>query len=180
MTDLDEISGVGPAYAEELAENGFDSAEDIAQADPDDVDEVLASADGQEIVNNALDLTGGAPDDDEDEIEVEDDQIAFSPGFSETQENHMISALVDEEIKQRKRNHGSTAEQIMDIIDEFKSGEPYHVTLDDLSYMYTAASQMESMYRAERGLGGNFAGEIREVKNIVQEQREMNWPSSDE
>lgn len=45
MTDLTEIDGVGDSMAKELRKEGFESAEDVAEADRDDLKEVKGLGD---------------------------------------------------------------------------------------------------------------------------------------
>lgn len=185
MTALTDIDGVGPAYAEELEEAGYNTAEDVASADADTVDDVLASADGAELVQSARAVADGesSVSDEESDSEpsetshedADDDLISFAPDFNVDQRNHLISALVDREINARRTNQGGKVESIRETIDVFLGEEPYRLELDQISTAYTAINQHEQDLRSQRGIAG-FISEIRAIKNELQEVRSRNWP----
>lgn len=200
-TDLTEIDGVGPASAEKLESDGYESVADVADADPDALDDLVPAASGDEIVSNAQDEAALGNESDEavaDEAEaVEDDDVSdtdepetesetddgpevftLEPGFSTDQENHLISALIDEEVKSRRRNNSSRLEDTQGAIAQIRAGEPYELTLDQLSIAYTATNQLESEYRGTRGLA-SFVSEVRELSQYFQNARRQNWPDSE-
>lgn len=190
-TNLTDIDGVGPSYADELEEEGYDSAEDVADADPEALDDIVPTASGETIVAAAQDevAIGDEEDEVEDEPEAEEDADAkyedseeevyeLSPGFSEDQEHHLITALVNEEVKSRRRNNSSRLDATRGAIREVRNGEPYHLTLEQLSIAYTGTNQLESEYRGTRGLA-SFVSNVRELKTYFQNARQENWPDSE-
>jgi len=172
MTELTEIDGVGPSYAEELEESGYESAEDVATTDEEELDGVLDTLSGAELVANA---SGVAETDDSDPAKEE--TYTLEPGFSVDQENHAINALVSEEINARASNNGDRLEATRGAIIELKEGEPYELTLQQISIAYRACNQLESEYRGTRGLS-TFVGQMREVTKYFQETRQEHWPDS--
>lgn len=114
MTDVTDITGIGPSKADTLAENGFETVEDIATADVDE----LAAVDGvgddraAEFVLDAEGLLDTEEGDEDDEIEETVDEEAFDL----TPE----SADEDEDPVQE-------VEETEDDTDE--TDEPYSVTL---------------------------------------------------
>jgi hypothetical protein len=201
MTSLTDIDGVGPSYAEDLEDEGYESAEDVADADPDALDDIIPTATGEEIVSNAQDEAAlGTPEsestaeetvEDEAEAESEDTEEAveeneddgaevftLEPGFSEDQEHHLITALVNEEITSRRRNNTDRLEDARGAIRQIRQGEPYELTLKQLSIAYTGSNQLESEYRGTRGLA-SFVSQIRDVSSYFQQARQENWPESE-
>jgi hypothetical protein len=91
MTEPKDITGIGPSKAEDLAENGYESVEDIAQADPDNLSEISGisedraleymvsagdlldsdSSESEEPESEEFDLT---PEEVSEELEAEDDE----------------------------------------------------------------------------------------------------------
>jgi hypothetical protein len=198
MTDLTEIDGVGPARAEDLEDEGYDSAEDVADADPDELDELFTSTSGEDLVSSAQDETvlgddveDAAEESDEDEsedteeVEAEDDEdpaktetFTLEPGFDDTQEYHLMAALVNEEVKARRTNNAGRLEATQDALAQVRAGEPYEFTMAQLSIAYTGTNQLESEYRGTRGLA-QFVGGVREIRNVFQNARQQNWPAEE-
>jgi len=195
MTDLTEIDGVGPSYAEELEEAGYESAEDVADADPEALDGLLTATSGEELVSSAQDEAvlgdDGEPESetsvDETEVEVEEDEsedeeteevFSLEPGFTEDQEHHLIAALINEEITSRRRNNSTRLEDARGAIRQVRAGEPYELTLKQLSIAYTGTNQLESEYRGTRGLA-SFVSQIRDLSEYFQQARQENWPDSE-
>lgn len=176
MTELTDIEGVGPSYAETLHEAGYDSAEDVAGADPDELDALVDTVSGDELVARAQ--SEGDVDDDTDEDPAKTQTYEFSPGLSENQQHHLIAALVEEEIKARRTNDNSRVEVTQDIMAQVRDGEPYNLTLQQLSIAYTGTNQLEGRYRGTRGLS-NLIAEIREITQVFQEARKENWPDQE-
>lgn len=188
MTDLTEIGGVGPSYAEDLQEAGYDSAEDVADANGEEIDTIIDTGDGAEIVSNAQDeVTVG---DDVDVVEEEADEedaddnpdtseyYTFEPGFSDEQEHHLIAALVNEEVNARRRNNAGRLAATQEAIRSVREGEPYEFTLEQLTVAYTATNQLQSEYRGTRGLS-NFVSNVREVSQFFQTARQDHWPDNE-
>lgn len=190
MTDLEEINGIGPGRADTLEEDGYHTAEDVANAKPENIGEIIQAADGGEIVSNAQaiadkgDIDGESVDEEEDDsVEEEtepeepgDIEVVFDMDLSTTQRNHVIGALLNEEIKTRRTNRRDKRELVQEAVNMFIEGDhPYELTLEQLNTLYRGLNEIESEYRSTRGLS-SFVGEIRSVKNEVQELRSENWP----
>lgn len=192
MTELTEIDEVGPSRAEDLEEAGYETAEAVADADTEDVDGLFGTTSGQTLVENAQDATtlgDDVPDDVEEEAadESEEDEttdpakeetFTLEPDFDDTQEYHLIAALVNQEIAARRTNNSDRLEAVQGALAEVRAGEPYELTLQQLSLGYTGINQLESEYRGTRGLA-DFVGGIREVRNVFQSARQENWPDSE-
>lgn len=171
MTDLQEIDQIGPSYAEELESAGYDSAESVASADADELDGVLDTLDGETIVSNAEDEV-----EETEEAEEEDDAGPFvlEPGFDEDQRNHLIRALVTEEVQARRRNNSDRAEAVRDAIQTVIDGEPYEFTMGQLDVAFRGTNQLEAEYRGTRGLG-SFTTKVRAVRDTFKDARQENW-----
>lgn len=169
MTDLTDINGVGPSYAEELSNNGYESVQDVADADADELDELIATIDGNEVVENATALA-----DVDDSDDSGDEAFEIDPDFDDDQERHLIAALVAEEIRRRKTNDLEGRSVVTDAIDQVRAGQPYEFTMDQLDATYRAVSQLEKQYRSERGIS-QFTTKIRNMKTYFQEQRSKYW-----
>lgn len=172
MTDLTDIDGVGPAYAEELEDSGYESAEDVADADPDELDDVLASASGEDLVESATEEVDDEPATTDD---ADDSDLISLGELNEDQVNHAIYALVNREINARQTNDRDNVEIVKDAIDELRGDPPYEFTLDQLTQLYTGINQHENDLRSRRGIGG-FVSEIRNLRTDVQDARSENWP----
>jgi hypothetical protein len=77
MVEVTDIKGVGPSKAENLAENDYESVEDIAQADPDNLSEISGISEDRalEYMVSAGDLL----DDSEDDEEASGDEFDLTP-----------------------------------------------------------------------------------------------------
>lgn len=172
MTELTEIDGVGPSYAESLTEQGYDDAEDVAAASPDDIDDAdFAALSASDVVDAANELTT----DDTEPVEFEADLIDVDIDLDEDQRNHLIAALVNEEMRARKTNKSGDVRAVKDAIRQIVDGDDLSVTLDQLNAMYRGVSQLESEYRSQRGVG-SFVTKIRNLKDELQSIRQENWP----
>lgn len=173
MTDLTDIDGVGPSYADTLEDMGYDDAESVASADADEVDEAIDTVTGEELIQNAVDATEAVED------PAKEEAFTVDAEFSEAQENHLISAFIDQEVQARRTNDADRLQATQDAIREIREGQPYELTLQQLSIGYTATNQLESEYRSTRGLS-ELVGQIRDVRNVFQNARQENWPDEDE
>lgn len=191
VTDLTDIDDVGPSRAEDLEDEGYETAEAVADADPAELDDVFGTTSGENLVSNAQDATALGDDvavveeeaDAESEDESTDDPaktqtFTLEPGFDDTQEYHLIAALVNQEIAARRTNNPDRLEAVQGALAEVRAGEPYELTLQQLSLGYTGINQLESEYRGTRGLA-DFVGGIREVRNVFQSARQENWPDEE-
>lgn len=178
MTDLTEIDGVGPSYAEELASNGYTSAEDVAAADADELDDVIDTHNGADLKDAASEVAG--PQEDTEDVAEVDDEEYFELDFeiSEDQRNHLIKGLVNEEIRARRTNKAADVESAKAAINEVLDGAPYEFTKQQLDTAYRAVSQLEAEYRSQRGVG-TFVTQIRNLKNNFQEARQDAHPPAE-
>lgn len=177
MTQLTEIDEVGPSRADDLEEAGYKTAESVADADPDELDGMFGTASGEELVSNAQDATEESDTDDTDDP-AKTETFTLEPGFDDTQEYHLIAALVNQEISARQTNDPDRLEAVQGALAEVRAGEPYELTLQQLSLGYTGINQLESEYRGTRGLA-DFVGGIREIRNVFQSARQENWPDNE-
>lgn len=190
MTELTEITGVGPSYAETLEDNGYETAEDVAGADPEELDELIERADGSDLVVNAMDAVplddidddpvaddadGGV---DEDESTDDDDSgetiVTMDPHLTETQEVHLIRALVREEVRNIRRNDTDGSDMTRDVIRQVRDGRPYELTLQQCDYAYRATNQLQQEYQQDRHIN-SLVGEVRELTEMFQQARTGNW-----
>lgn len=170
-TDLTEIDGVGPSYAEELSEAGYESAEDVAEADEDELDKLIGTINGSDLRASATDLVGDQGQSDGQEQSVDDDTVEFDMDLSTDQRNHLIKALVNEEIRARKTNSKSEVESAKEAIEMVIEGEPpYQFTRQQLDAGYRSTNQLESEYRSQRGVG-SFTTQIRHLNQAFQQAR---------
>lgn len=80
MASLTDIKGIGPSKAGTLEDNGYESLEDIAQADPDNLSEISGISDERalEYMIGAGDLLDG-DDDSEDDEEASGEEFDLTP-----------------------------------------------------------------------------------------------------
>lgn len=173
MTELESIDGVGPSYATELEVAGYDDAEAVALGDPDDLDSVLDTITGEELVTNAAEVAEVEPD--TDEASETTQSYTLEPDFDVVQEYQLLYALMNEFVKANRTNNIDRTEAALDALTDVRSGEPYEFTMEQLSIAYTGTNQLESEYRGTRGLS-NFVSQMRDVKNVFQAARTENWP----
>jgi hypothetical protein len=166
MTDVTEIDRVGPNYATELTDAGFETAEDVANADPADIDAIVETASGETIVQNAVDVVT------ESQTESEPtDTRTLDHELSDSVRRHAIAALVAMEIEARRTNNNDQIDLLHDAIAELESDErPYEFTTDQLNELYRGLNEIESQYRSTRGLS-DFVGQIVQLRENVQEKR---------
>ena len=194
MTELTDIPGVGPSYAEDLEESGYESVSDVSEADPEEIGEIIERKNGEDVVEDAADLLGEETDSEEEEaVDVEeesvvegfddveeeedddteeddDDLVRIDSNFTPVQENYFIGALVDQEKSARRSNNTDVVDIVNDAIEEVKAGEPYEFTEEQLNHAYTAVNQLEQSIRADRNLTA-FAGQVREIRQVIQDER---------
>jgi len=171
-TDLTDITGIGPSYAEQLRDNGYGTVEDVANADVDEIDDVIATHDGEGLVENAKVLLDDSSVEFEDEPEedVGDERYELDIDMTPTQRNHFIKGMVNEEIRARRTNKAGDVESATSAIETLVEGPPYTFTEAQLDTAYRALNQIESEYRSLRGIG-SFVTEIRNLCDAVQAKR---------
>lgn len=193
MSDLSDIDGVGPARAETLQEAGYETIHDVATADEDELDEALGSGatastiieaaqeeDEEEANFEPADETEEVESEDDEEVEVEEDDVEAEPDgdsddgyrfdLNRNQQNHLLRALVEQEVNARRTNQPGRVEAVLDAIEEVRSGEPYDLTEQQLNLMYSGINQLENEYRGLRGISG-FTSEVRDARIVIDNAR---------
>lgn len=170
MTDLTDVEGIGPSYAETLQEDGYEDAVDLAEADPAELDELLDRADGETLVEAAQAEV-------ETDEETAGDLLEIAPGFTDVQENYLLRALIDQATAARRTNNHDQVEVIEQAIASVKDGEPYHLTLEQCSQAYTGTNQLEQELRSDRNIN-DLVSEVRRVKQVFQQARQDNLPEA--
>jgi len=131
MVNVTDIKGVGPSKAETLEENGYESVEDIAQADPDNLSEISGISDDRAL--EFMVAAGDLLDEEETEEDDENGESEFDltpEEVSEELEDEKES--VDEESVDEEENEVMEEEQ-----DESEEPNSYTVSVDfetDLQY----------------------------------------------
>lgn len=183
MTEISDIEGVGPAYAETLTSAGYDSAEAIADENSDELDGLIDTVSGgvlKERAEEAAELEETVDSDEETEeteSDTDDGPFTLEPDFSVDQENYLMYALLNESTQARRRSNGDRFEAAQEAIEDVKSGEPYEFTREQLNIAYTATNQLESEHRQTRGLS-DLTGEMREMVTYFKEKRQEHWPDN--
>ncbi len=132
MISVTDIKGIGPSKAETLEENDYESVEDIAQADPDNLSNVSGISEDRalEYMVSAGDLLD-AEDDAADEASAESEGDEFDLTPEEVSEE-----LEDEEAEPEVEVVNETEEE-GSVEDESKEDPTYEVAVDfenDLQY----------------------------------------------
>jgi nucleotidyltransferase/DNA polymerase involved in DNA repair len=181
MTDLESISGVGPARADDLEAEGYESAEDIAVADPDDLDDLFDSIDAVDLVERAGDAVHGdedAVEEDEEQVDEDDGEDTLVPldyDLTREQRYYLIEALVEEMTRTYQRNDYDYVEVVQDAIDNIiEDGGDAELTLDQLDDAYRSVSQKKNDVRSKRGTS-DLAGDLNDLTNHLQSLRSENW-----
>ncbi len=201
MTDITEISGIGSSKADDLAEAGFESAEDIAAANPSDIQAVegFGDARSKEIHEKAVDLISvdeaeeagedadsvegadeGAEEDAEstegdgglaDGSEAGGEEYILSLSASDTQRNHLLAALARREVEEIQRKDMDRAEAARDIIQQVIDGGDLELTEDQVHLLYSAITALTNDYHGTRGLT-ELSREIRDLRERIKDFRE--------
>lgn len=163
MTELTEISGIGPSYANSLEDEGYDTAEAVADADPDDLDDVVGTKSGESIVEAAVNVVGVDND-------VEDDLYELEPDISVDQRNYLLKSLVQQETKARRVNNQDKVDRLKDVIQQVIDGEPYTLSENQIADVYEATNQMEQELLRDRNIH-SFVSTVREVNDFFKAKR---------
>jgi len=112
MIEVTDIKGVGPSKAETLEENGYESVEDIAQADPDNLSDVSGISEDRalEFMVSAGDL-----------LDAEDDAADEASAESEGDEFDLTPEEVSEELEDEEEEPESEPE--IEAVDEDEEDE---------------------------------------------------------
>lgn len=134
MIDVTDIKGVGPSKAENLEENGYESVEDIAQADPDALSSVKGVSEDRalEYMVSAGDLLDAEQ---EVEDETEGDEFDLTPDeVGEELQDDADDAEDDDgpEVEVVEDDEEESAEDESEADEEDAEPEPdtYTVTVD--------------------------------------------------
>lgn len=136
MIEVTDIKGIGPAMSDKLSENGYESVEDIAQADPDEMSEINGVT-----TDRALEYMVGAGDllDAEKEVEEESEEFDLTEELKEIKE-------IEEEVE------ADEDEERVDESDDESENDEYEVSIsfeDRMEYDTFHAALMrhhESVY----------------------------------
>jgi nucleotidyltransferase/DNA polymerase involved in DNA repair len=123
MVNIDDITGIGPTKAEKLEENGYESVEDVAQADPANLEEISGISEERalEYMISAGELLDDESEDESDEeLEEGEEEFDLTPAevSEETEESEDNESEEEEEIDSEDTDDASEEEE-----------EPYEVSL---------------------------------------------------
>lgn len=193
-TDVLEIDGVGVQKAANLREEGFETAEDVATAEIDELTTVdgLGEAKATEVQNTAIDLLdadlSGSDDDDgadEDAIEAdgsEEEVERYEVSFSIDQQvgYHVVHIVLEEATSQHQSNSFDMRDDAYTVADELmveiveSDGETFEpeleLTLPELNALYRAVKNGSLDYSSRAGITGMY-GTLESVKGDVNEVR---------
>jgi hypothetical protein len=141
MADVTDITGIGPAKAETLEEEGYGSLEDIANADAD----ALSDIDGVGTDDRALEFIVEAEDlldeDDSEEAEESEKEDEFDLTPSEVADEIEVEEV--EEESEPEADSGTEADSESESTEPESSGPPYEVEIsfdeDDSYHTFHAA-----------------------------------------
>lgn len=137
MIKVTDIKGVGPSKAETLEENGYESVEDIAQADPDNLSDISGISEDRalEFMVSAGDLLDA---EDEVEEETEGDEFDLTPeevseeleegdaGDEAEAESTPEVEVVDEGEDDEEESEPDEADSTFEVSVDFESDLQYH------------------------------------------------------
>lgn len=152
MSDVTDIDGIGPSRAETLAENGYETVGDVADADPDELVEIdgVSEERALEFVVEA----GNLREDDGDESdESEGDEFDLTPAEVSDEVEEAEDSSDDVESASDDGDEESPTDDEETAEDE--SGPPYsvEVTFDSKLQFHTFHSAV--MRHHERHFSGN-------------------------
>jgi len=149
MVNVTDIKGVGPSKAENLAENGYESVEDIAQADPDALSSVKGVSEDRalEYMVSAGDLLDEESQDDSEQREEASDEFDLTPDEvgeelqddaddAESEDEGEVEVVEDDEEESAEdESEGDSGESLdagedSDGGDEVDEEPTYEVTVD--------------------------------------------------
>lgn len=173
MSDLTDIDGIGDDTAERLRSGGFESIEAIATADSSDLTDVKGFGEQrvESLQSNARDLV------DDEESEGEDDgsnRVHVDLDLSDTQYDHTVAALIDEEVAMRRRNRSDTVSNIRDIRRQLDESDSMDLTLNQLGIFYRALTRRVDEYQSDNV--GDITDDLADVRDAIREIRVDHWP----
>lgn len=127
MIEVTDIKGIGPAKAETLADAGYESVEDIANADADELGEVEGVGEDRalEFIVGAADLLEST---EEVEEETDDDEFDLKPSDVGDELEDEVDEL-EEELKEELEDTESPTDdedQTYTVSIDFSSDDEYH------------------------------------------------------
>lgn len=130
MVNVTDIKGVGPSKAENLEEEGYESVEDIAQADPDNLSEISGISEDRalEYMVSAGDLLDAESQDDSEQGEEASDEFDLTPDeVGEELESEEDGLPEVEVVEDDEGDSGESPDESEDAEDE---PESYTVSVD--------------------------------------------------
>lgn len=152
MVQIDDITGIGPTKAEKLEDNGFESVEDVAEADPADLEEISGISE-----DRALEYMVSAGDLLDDESSEEGEEFDLTP------------SEVSDELKDS--DESSDASETDEEPDD-ESASTFDVTLsfeEKIEYdVYHAAlmRQLETVYTSNQPAADAIQGFLDELDDF--------------
>jgi hypothetical protein len=208
MTDLSDLTGVGPATAEELESEGYTVA-DVADADADEIEQYLTpSVDPSETIADAEDATEDTTADtstateaveaatdesgtdseadsetDMDEIGADEILVEFSEPVDDDLMYAIMRAVLDKELDARRTNNFDRHETTMELVDklarQYEADDPtYAYTFEELNVLYTALNDEQRNLAGTTGIS-TFSGRVKNARDDVQQVRRDNWPDNE-
>lgn len=193
MVDVTDISGIGATKAETLAEHGFESVEEIATADPDELAEVKGVGENRalEYIVGAENLLDEVEEESEEEqsgeefdltpadlSEEQDDEVEEDPYFElhlEFENRHQYDTFHAALMRHHER-HFTGSQPIADAMEKclanLDSFEEVTYQLDEyeLNTLHSAVTQMTTHYQGDNLI--SHMDELNEVEKQVDEYRD--------
>jgi len=154
MVELQDITGVGASRAEDLQEMGYNSVEDVANANPEDLTELSRVAEDRaiEIVVDAQNLAGSEEADSPDEgTESEEERepsrvFELSTDFSPLEKEVSVYALLDSYTRLRSRNV-ARSNACFRVLEKLRYGASVELTEEELNAFHAAIRQQRLEYQ---------------------------------
>lgn len=202
-TELDDLSGVGPSTAEELADDDY-TIEAIADADPDELTDYLAPGiDPEDPISDAVKATEDSESEvtEESESEATDENESEKTESSESEDDGgeelhevdfelidehpdlkyaILRSVLDTELDSRRGSNNNdrheTVTELHDrLVDQFESNGPYQYPFDELTLLYTSLRDEKNKLNQQSGVS-RYAGHVKRLSDEVQEVRRENFP----
>jgi len=140
MVELQDITGVGASRAEDLQEMGYNSVEDVANANPEDLTELSRVAEDRaiEIVVDAQNLAGSEEADSPDE----GTESGTESGTITFDEEELPEEVGEPEEEVSEPDEGTESEEAVELVEEER--EPNRVF--ELSTDFSALEKEVSVY----------------------------------
>lgn len=146
MVEITDITGIGPSKADDLEDEGYESVEDIAQADPDNLSDISGISEDRalEYMVSAGDLLDDSEDDEEssgdefdltpDEVgeELQEDEEDDEDDEAEAEPEEEPEYTVTVEFDNRLQYHTFHAAIMRYHEDVYTSNQPYSDTMQKI------------------------------------------------